>query len=159
MTLKDLPIGKTATITSVGGEGRLRQHLLDMGLIPGVEVSMIKHAPMGDPIEIRVHSYELTLRLAEAQQIDIENIHDIEKNKTNITHKKHILRESILAQKYGSRHINFCLHYVSPVRLYVLHHIRHNVYNVLHNPFCSKNSIRKYQFPHHLYRRCRFDLG
>lgn len=95
MTLKDLPIGKTATITSVGGEGRLRQHLLDMGLIPGVEVSMIKHAPMGDPIEIRVHSYELTLRLAEAQQIDIENIHDIEKNKTNITHKKHILHPGL----------------------------------------------------------------
>ena len=69
MNLKELPIGKSATVTSVGGEGALRQHLLDMGLIPTAEVTMVKHAPMGDPVEIRIQSYELTLRLADAERI------------------------------------------------------------------------------------------
>ena len=76
MTLKDLPIGKTATIRSVGGEGALRQHFLDMGLIPHGDVTMVKLAPMGDPMELRIHSYELTLRLADAQKIEIENVRD-----------------------------------------------------------------------------------
>ena len=76
MTLRDLPIGKTATIRSVGGEGALRQHFLDMGLIPKGEVTMVKYAPMGDPMELRIHSYELTLRLADAEKIEIENIRD-----------------------------------------------------------------------------------
>ena len=75
-TLKDLPIGKTATIVSIDGNQDLRQHLLDMGLIPGSEITMIKHAPMGDPIEVRIHSYELTLRNDDANKITIENIHD-----------------------------------------------------------------------------------
>ena len=79
MTLKDLPIGKTATIRSVGGEGALRQHFLDMGLIPQGEVTMVKYAPMGDPMELRIHSYELTLRLADAEKIEIENIRDADK--------------------------------------------------------------------------------
>ncbi len=72
MNLKELEIGKSAVIQSVGGEGALRQHILDMGLIPGVEVTVVKLAPMGDPMELRVHSYELTLRLADAEQIEIE---------------------------------------------------------------------------------------
>ena len=76
MTLRDLPIGKTATILSVGGEGALRQHFLDMGLIPKGDVTMVKYAPMGDPMELRIHSYELTLRLADAEKIEIENIRD-----------------------------------------------------------------------------------
>ena len=76
MTLRDLPVGKTATIRSVGGEGALRQHFLDMGLIPQGEVTVVKYAPMGDPVELRVHSYELTLRLADAEKIEIENIRD-----------------------------------------------------------------------------------
>ena len=76
MTLKDLPIGKTATIRTVGGEGALRQHFLDMGIIPKAEVTMVKYAPMGDPIEVRVHSYELTLRLADAEKIEIEEVHE-----------------------------------------------------------------------------------
>ena len=76
MTLKDLPIGKTATICTVGGEGALRQHFLDMGIIPKAEVTMVKYAPMGDPIEVRVHSYELTLRLADAEKIEIEEVHE-----------------------------------------------------------------------------------
>ena len=78
MTLKDLPIGKTATILSVGGEGALRQHFLDMGLIPKADVTMVKYAPMGDPIELRIHSYELTLRLADAEKIEIAEVRDRE---------------------------------------------------------------------------------
>ena len=91
MTLRDLPIGKTATIRSVGGEGALRQHFLDMGLIPKGDVTMVKYAPMGDPMELRIHSYELTLRLADAEKIEIENIRDtseetVTRNRENIPH-------------------------------------------------------------------------
>lgn len=75
MTLKELETGKSAAIRSVGGEGALRQHFLDMGMIPGAEVTVIKLAPMGDPMELQIHGYELTLRLAEAAQIEIEPIH------------------------------------------------------------------------------------
>ena len=71
-TLKQLEIGKSAVVTKVGGEGSLRQHFLDMGLIPGTEVKVMKYAPLGDPMEVRLHGYELTLRLAEADQIEIE---------------------------------------------------------------------------------------
>ncbi len=71
MTLKELELGKTAVITAVGGEGSLRQHFLDMGMIPGAEVTLMKYAPMGDPMELRIHDYELTLRLADADKIDI----------------------------------------------------------------------------------------
>ena len=74
MTLKDLSIGSSAVILSVGGEGSLRQHILDMGIIPGAEVTLMKYAPMGDPMELRVHGYELTLRLADAEKIEIEEI-------------------------------------------------------------------------------------
>ena len=74
MTLKELEIGKSAVITSVGGSGALRQHFLDMGVIPGAEVTAEKLAPMGDPMELQIHGYELTLRLGEAAQIDIEPI-------------------------------------------------------------------------------------
>ncbi len=73
MTLKELEIGKSATITAVGGAGELRQHFLDMGLIPGGKVTMVKYAPMGDPVEIRIHSYELTLRLDDAAKIEIKD--------------------------------------------------------------------------------------
>lgn len=72
MTLKDLEIGKSAMITAVGGEGALRQHFLDMGVIPGAEITLVKYAPMGDPMELRIHGYELTLRLADAEKIEIE---------------------------------------------------------------------------------------
>lgn len=71
MTLKELQVGKTATILSVGGNGALRQHFLDMGLIQGTEVTIVKYAPMGDPVEIRIHGYELTIRLEDAGQIEI----------------------------------------------------------------------------------------
>ena len=71
MTLKELELGSTAQVTAVGGEGALRQHFLDMGVIPGAEVTLVKYAPMGDPMELRVHGYELTLRLADAEKIEI----------------------------------------------------------------------------------------
>lgn len=74
MTLRELEIGKSARVLSVGGEGALRQHFLDMGLIPGANVTMMKFAPMGDPIELRIHSYELTLRIADAEKIEITDV-------------------------------------------------------------------------------------
>ncbi len=78
-TLKDLPIGKTATVVSVGGEGALRQHFLDMGIIPEADVTMVKHAPMGDPVELRIHGYELTLRLDDAARIEVCDVRDGER--------------------------------------------------------------------------------
>ncbi len=80
MTLKELPIGKMATITKVSGEGALRQHFLDMGVIPGTDILLVKYAPLGDPMEFMVHGYELTLRVADAQKIEIENVRDNERN-------------------------------------------------------------------------------
>ena len=74
MTLRDLEIGNSGIVTTVGGEGSLRQHFLDMGVIPGAEVTLVKYAPMGDPMELRIHGYELTLRLADAEQIGIEPV-------------------------------------------------------------------------------------
>ena len=72
MTLDKLPVGKQATIFSVGGEGALRCRLLDMGLIPKTKVTIRKVAPMGDPIEIHIRGYELSIRIADARQIEVE---------------------------------------------------------------------------------------
>lgn len=77
MKLNELAVGKSAAILRVGGKGALRQHFLDMGMIPGAEVTVIKLAPMGDPMELQIHGYELTLRLAEAEQIEIKPIQKI----------------------------------------------------------------------------------
>lgn len=74
MTLRDLNINESGRITAVGGEGSLRQHLLDMGMIPEAEVRVVKFAPMGDPIQVRLQDYELTLRLADAAQIEVEKL-------------------------------------------------------------------------------------
>ena len=71
MNLRELQPGQSAVITAVGGEGALRQHFLDMGVIPGAEITLMKYAPMGDPMELRLHGYELTLRLSDAEKIDI----------------------------------------------------------------------------------------
>lgn len=79
MTLKELEIGKSAVISAVGGDGALRQHFLDMGVIPGAEVTVIKYAPMGDPVELLIHGYELTLRLADADKIEIEPVSEKKK--------------------------------------------------------------------------------
>ncbi len=74
MRLKELKTGQSAVITAVGGEGRLRQHFLDMGVIPGTQVTLVKLAPMGDPMQLTLHDYELSLRLADAEKIEIEPI-------------------------------------------------------------------------------------
>ena len=74
MTLKELEIGKSAVIRTVGGDGALRQHFLDMGVIPGAEVTVVKLAPMGDPMELQIHGYELTIRVADAENIEITPI-------------------------------------------------------------------------------------
>ena len=74
MTLRELGVGKSAVIRKVGGDGALRQHFLDMGMVPGAEVTVVKLAPMGDPMELQIHGYELTLRLSEAEQIAVEPI-------------------------------------------------------------------------------------
>ena len=95
MTLKNLKIGESAVITRVGGEGALRQHFLDMGVIPGAEVTVVKFAPMGDPMELQIHGYELTLRLADADQIDIQPI----KERTN--------QHSRIDKIYPSEHPGF----------------------------------------------------
>lgn len=72
MTLDELKIGQDAILRTIGGEGELRHHLLDMGLTPGTEVTLRKVAPMGDPIEIHIRGYELTLRVDDARQITVE---------------------------------------------------------------------------------------
>ena len=72
MTLDELKIGQDAILQTIGGEGELRHHLLDMGLTPGTEVTLRKVAPMGDPIEIHIRGYELTLRVDDARQITVE---------------------------------------------------------------------------------------
>ncbi len=79
MKLSELKIGQSAVVSAVNGQGALRQHLLDMGMIPQAELTVIKFAPLGDPMEIRIHGYELTLRLSEAERIDVEVICDGEK--------------------------------------------------------------------------------
>ncbi|MBO5459363.1 MAG: ferrous iron transport protein B [Lachnospira sp.] len=92
MTLDKLEVGKDAIIQSVGGEGALRRHFLDMGLTPGTEVTLIKRAPMGDPIELRLRSYELTLRLEDAAKIEIKDVHDtdiVRKSKANLKEIPH----------------------------------------------------------------------
>ena len=71
MTLNELDVGKTAVVTRVGGSGALRQHFLDMGILPGARLKLVRYAPLGDPMELRIHSYELSLRLADAANIGV----------------------------------------------------------------------------------------
>lgn len=96
MTIKDLKEGQSATICTVGGDGALRQHFLDMGMIPGIEVKLIKYAPMGDPLEIRIHDYELTLRLADAEQIEVSD-----KKSDEDEHRKDNKKDKALAEHPG----------------------------------------------------------
>lgn len=91
MTLRELKIGESAVVTQLGGEGALRQHFLDMGMIPGAEVTVQKMAPMGDPMELKIHGYELTLRLADAEKIQVEKIS--EKREHPLPEKKHFKLE------------------------------------------------------------------
>ena len=96
MTIKDLKEGQSATICTVGGDGALRQHFLDMGVIPGIEVKLIKYAPMGDPLEIRIHDYELTLRLADAEQIEVSD-----KKSDKDEHRKDNKKDKALVEHPG----------------------------------------------------------
>ena len=92
MTIKDLKIGESGKITKVGGEGALRQHFLDMGMIPGVVVTLVKYAPMGDPLELKIFGYELTLRKADAAQIQVELVENPEiesPTKTETSREEH----------------------------------------------------------------------
>ena len=92
MTIKDLKIGESGKITTVGGEGALRQHFLDMGMIPGVVVTLVKYAPMGDPLELKIFGYELTLRKADASQIQVELVENPEiesPTKTETSREEH----------------------------------------------------------------------
>ncbi len=89
MQLNQLEPGKSGKIITVGGEGALRQHFLDMGVLPGAVVTTIKFAPMGDPMELRIHGYELTLRLADAEQIEIEPVEEKTSEEQKHHHKKH----------------------------------------------------------------------
>lgn len=82
MTIKDLAIGQSAVVKTVGGEGALRQHFLDMGVIPGAEVTLVKFAPMGDPLELRIHGYELTLRVADAEKIEVAPVEKNDRKKS-----------------------------------------------------------------------------
>ena len=93
MTIKDLPAGKSATILKVGGDGALRQHFLDMGLIQGAEVTVIKYAPMGDPVELRIHSYELTIRLSDAEQIEVSEPYCIDNKAVENVKMNSIVKE------------------------------------------------------------------
>lgn len=90
MTLKELETGKTGVITAVGGEGALRQHFLDMGVIPGAEVTVVKYAPMGDPVELLIHGYKLTLRVADADKIEVKPVKNKKADKSKkAAHKEH----------------------------------------------------------------------
>ena len=94
MNLKELKIGQNARITAIGGEGELRQHFLDMGMIPGTDIVVMKYAPMGDPIEVTLHGYELTIRLADAEKITVERISSSQTVK-NIAKRKEILHPGL----------------------------------------------------------------
>ena len=89
MYLNELKAGERAVVRSVGGEGALRQHFLDMGVIPGAEITLVKFAPMGDPIEFRIHEYELTLRIDDAKQIGIEKLPGWESDQHPAVHIPH----------------------------------------------------------------------
>ena len=102
MTLRELEAGKSAVIRRVGGEGALRQHFLDMGMIPGAEVTVVKLAPMGDPMEVQVHGYELTLRLAEADQIDIEPIRQRSRSHVGVDRARVLVRAASTTARRAS---------------------------------------------------------
>ena len=95
MKLNELKIGENAVIEKVGGEGELRQHFLDMGMIPGVEVTLMKYAPMGDPMELRIHEYELTMRVADGEKIEVSAVCPLKEEKNNKNRRKEILHPGL----------------------------------------------------------------
>lgn len=107
MKLSELSIGSTATIQIVGGSGALRQHFLDMGLIQGTEVTVVKYAPMGDPIELRIHGYELSIRLEDADNIQVSEPHQPKILQRKEEKKKNIIPDTAREENFttGSRKI------------------------------------------------------
>lgn len=109
MTLRDLNIGDSAIITGVGGEGSLRQHFLDMGVLPGSEVTLMKYAPMGDPMELNIHGYELTLRVADAEKIEVKAIDSVSPVKELTKDEKHEINDTLhpgIGEKSKNRRID-----------------------------------------------------
>ncbi len=104
MTLRELAIGETCIINTVGGEGALRQHFLDMGVIPGVEVTLVKLAPMGDPMELRIHGYELTLRLADAEKIEVLPVNEKNEEQSKNTVKNVEQRKKSEKKEHKHKH-------------------------------------------------------
>lgn len=113
MTLNELPEGKSATLTVVGGKGALRQHFLDMGLIPGAEVTFIKFAPLGDPMELMVQGYELTLRIEDAKKIEIVDVRDAKQEARKLP-KQQILNHPGLGEP-GKFHEESAYHDAKPL--------------------------------------------
>ena len=105
MTLKDLKTGESGRVSVVGGEGQLRRHFLDMGLVPGAVVTLVKYAPMGDPMELNLHGYSLTLRLADAQQIEIEKLSAEEQQEH--AEEKQIKKQTLLEETLKLYGANF----------------------------------------------------
>ena len=105
MTLKELELGSTAVVSVVGGEGSLRQHFLDMGVIPGAEVTLVKYAPMGDPMELRIHGYELTLRLADAAKIEVEPVKVSERNDVEDSQKSVVRKDADSKTDNKKKHV------------------------------------------------------
>ena len=99
MTIRELKIGQTARVDKVGGEGALRQHFLDMGVIPGVEMTLVKLAPLGDPMELRIHDYELTLRLEDAGRIEATLVETQDRDQSRETRE----RAASIRREPGSR--------------------------------------------------------
>ena len=93
-SLQQLQPGQSATVTEVGGEGALRQHFLDMGIIPGEEVSLVKFAPMGDPMELRIADYALTIRLDDAKNISVADVHPTADNEITENMLEEIINKS-----------------------------------------------------------------
>ena len=108
MTLKDLKIGESARIDAVGGEGALRQHFLDMGMIPGAIATVVKFAPMGDPVELRIHGYELTLRLDDASRIDVTRVEPVKENEDEEPGKETGRRHHTVHPALGEPGIHHC---------------------------------------------------
>ena len=101
MKLNELKVAKSAVITKVSGQGALRQHFLDMGVIPGVSVTVVKLAPMGDPMELRIHGYELTLRLADAEKILIDESSVTKADGKREKNTKNISKENAVTEHPG----------------------------------------------------------
>ena len=98
MNLAELKTGQSATILKVGGEGALRQHFLDMGVIPGAKLKLEKLAPLGDPMELRIHGYELTLRLDDARLIEIEEFEEESTDTSSLPEEKDEKKKKLLTR-------------------------------------------------------------